>query len=168
MCDRAVSCSFKGRVRKTFLPRPSSIGTSQKAEPPLLGGSRYPFCILTQLPNHTQIKDEKEASSPQHHDKQQSVLFKIGRCGIVENARALFALILLSSAFALTPPPAAKRGASESHSVPRAFRSGALDTIISPVNGRPSSKIRKIAHAAEKANNERQAKSVTFSGENRL
>ena len=54
------------------------------------------------------------------------------------------------------------------HNVPRAFRNGALDTIISPVNGRPNSKMRKIAHAAEKANRERQVKSVTLRGENRL
>lgn len=54
------------------------------------------------------------------------------------------------------------------HNVPRAFRNGALDTIISPVNGRPNSKIRKIAHDAEKANRERQVKSVTLRGENRL
>ena len=45
---------------------------------------------------------------------------------------------------------------------------GALDTIISPVNGRPSSKIRKIAQAAEKAKRERQVNSVPFRGENRL
>ena len=57
---------------------------------------------------------------------------------------------------------------SRRHSVQRAFRSGALETIISPVNGRPSSRIRKIAHAAEKANTDRQVKSVEFSGANRL
>lgn len=56
----------------------------------------------------------------------------------------------------------------EPHSAPRAFRKGALDIIISPVNGRPSSKIRKIAQAAEKANRERQVNSVMFRGENRL
>ena len=54
------------------------------------------------------------------------------------------------------------------HSVPRAFLRGALDSIMSPVKGRPSSKIRKIAEAAEKANNERQVKSVMFRGEKRL
>ena len=41
------------------------------------------------------------------------------------------------------------------HNAPRACRSGVLDNIISPVNGRPSSKIRKIAEAAEKASSER-------------
>jgi hypothetical protein len=54
------------------------------------------------------------------------------------------------------------------HSVPRAFLRGALDSIMSPVKGRPSSKIRKIAEAAEKANSERQVKSVMFRGEKRL
>jgi hypothetical protein len=51
---------------------------------------------------------------------------------------------------------------------PSALRRGALDSIIRPVNGRPSSNIRKIAEAAEKANTERQVKSVGFNGENRL
>jgi hypothetical protein len=51
---------------------------------------------------------------------------------------------------------------------PRAFRSGTLDSVINPVNGRLSSKTRKIAEAAENANTARQVKSVPFSGENRL
>lgn len=51
---------------------------------------------------------------------------------------------------------------------PRAFRSGALESIIRPVNGRLSSSMRKIAQAAEKANRDRQVKSVEFRGEKRL
>lgn len=39
---------------------------------------------------------------------------------------------------------------------------------MSPVKGRPSSKIGKIAEEAEKANNEPQMKSVMFRGEKRL
>ena len=62
-------------------------------------------------------------------------------------------------------PKAASKGR---HSVARAFLRGALDSIMSPVKGRPSSKIRKIAEAAEKANSERQVKSVMFRGEKRL
>src|SRR4051794_3929753 len=54
------------------------------------------------------------------------------------------------------------------HSVARAFLRGALDNIMRPVKGRPSSKIRNIAEAAEKANSERQVKSVMFRGEKRL
>ena len=57
---------------------------------------------------------------------------------------------------------------SENHSAPSAFRSGALESIIKPVNGRLSSIMRKIAQAAEKANSERHVKSVVFSGEKRL
>jgi hypothetical protein len=38
---------------------------------------------------------------------------------------------------------------------PRAFRSGALGIAINPMNGWLNSKIRKIAHAADKANSER-------------
>ena len=53
------------------------------------------------------------------------------------------------------------------HIVPSAFRSGTLD-IISPVNGRLSSMIRKIADAADKAKRNRQVKTVPFRGENRL
>jgi hypothetical protein len=41
------------------------------------------------------------------------------------------------------------------HIAPRAFRIGALDMPIRPVKGRLSSKIRKIAHAADKANRKR-------------
>src|SRR5512132_3707879 len=55
-----------------------------------------------------------------------------------------------------------------SHIVPRAFRSGTLDSRSSPVNGRLSSKIRKIAPADDKANSERQAKTVSLRGVNRL
>src|SRR5215469_6290607 len=55
-----------------------------------------------------------------------------------------------------------------SHIVPSAFRSGALDNRSSPVNGRLSSKIRKIPHADEKANSDRQVKTVSLRGENRL
>jgi hypothetical protein len=62
-------------------------------------------------------------------------------------------------------PKAASKGR---HNVARAFLRGALDSIMSPVKGRPSSKIRKIAEAAEKANSERQVKSVMFRGEKRL
>ena len=62
-------------------------------------------------------------------------------------------------------PKAATKGR---HSVARAFLRGALDSIMSPVKGRPSSRIRKIAEAAEKANSERQVKSVMFRGEKRL
>jgi len=57
---------------------------------------------------------------------------------------------------------------SENHSAPSAFRSGALESIIKPVNGRLSSIMRKIAQAAEKANSERHVKSVVFGGEKRL
>src|SRR6516162_2218220 len=39
---------------------------------------------------------------------------------------------------------------------------------INPVNGWLNSKIRKIAHAADRANSERQVNTVTFKGENRL
>ena len=39
---------------------------------------------------------------------------------------------------------------------------------INPVNGWLNSKIRKIAHAADGANSERQVNTVTFKGENRL
>jgi hypothetical protein len=45
---------------------------------------------------------------------------------------------------------------------PRAFRSGALGIAINPMNGWLNSKIRKIAHAADKANSERQVNTVTF------
>src|SRR5690349_11411639 len=51
---------------------------------------------------------------------------------------------------------------------PRAFRSGALEIIKRPVNGWPNSKIRKIAHAADRANSERLVNTVTFKDENRL
>jgi hypothetical protein len=54
------------------------------------------------------------------------------------------------------------------HTGPRAFRKGALEIIIKPVNGWLNSKIRKIAHAADSANSERQVNTVTFKGENRL
>ena len=54
------------------------------------------------------------------------------------------------------------------HSGTSAFRSGALDIIISPVNGRLSCSIRKIAHPADKANRKRKVMTVTFRGENRL
>jgi len=54
------------------------------------------------------------------------------------------------------------------YSDPRAFRSDALAIAINPVNGWLNSKIRKIAHAAERANSERQVNTVTFKGENRL
>jgi len=50
-----------------------------------------------------------------------------------------------------------RRGAPD-YSGPRAFRSGALDIDNSPVNGRLNSSIRKIAHAADKANTERHVK----------
>jgi hypothetical protein len=51
---------------------------------------------------------------------------------------------------------------------PRACRSGALEIIIRPVNGQLSSKIRKIAHDADRAKRDRNARTVTFSVENRL
>jgi hypothetical protein len=51
---------------------------------------------------------------------------------------------------------------------PRALRSGALESIIKPLNGRLNSRTRKIAHAADKANKDRQVKRVVFRGENRL
>ena len=57
---------------------------------------------------------------------------------------------------------------AEAHSAPRAFRSGTLDMLIRPVNGRLSSNIKKIPHVADKANRTRQVKTVTFGGENRL
>jgi hypothetical protein len=57
---------------------------------------------------------------------------------------------------------------TKSQIAPRAFRRGTLDSIINPVNGRLSSKTKKIAEAAENANTARQVKSVPFSGENRL
>jgi hypothetical protein len=50
----------------------------------------------------------------------------------------------------------------------REIRRGALDIIITPVNGLLSCKIRKIAHAADKANRRRQVSTVTFRGENKL
>jgi hypothetical protein len=65
-------------------------------------------------------------------------------------------------------PRTSKGGIEGRYSVARAFLRGALDSIMSPVNGRPSSRIRKIAEAAEKANSERQVKSVMFRGEKRL
>jgi hypothetical protein len=43
-----------------------------------------------------------------------------------------------------------------------------LDMLIRPVNGRLSSNIKKIPHAADKANRTRQVKTVTLGGENRL
>ena len=46
------------------------------------------------------------------------------------------------------------------YSDPRAFRSGALAIAINPVNGWLNSKIRKIAHAADRANSERQVNTV--------
>ena len=54
------------------------------------------------------------------------------------------------------------------HMFSRAFRSGALDMLMTPVKGRLSSKIRKIAHAADKANRQRHVTTVTLRGENRL
>ena len=62
----------------------------------------------------------------------------------------------------------ASAGRGGHHSVPRAFRSGALDNRSRPVNGRLSSKIRKIAPAADNANSEREVRAVTFRGENKL
>ena len=92
--------------------------------------------------------------------------------GVVTRARAGNSCRTL----AVTPPFAARTATqvalamtrSQTYSVPRAFRSGRLESIIRPVNGRLSSSMRKIAHAAEKANSDRQVKSVVFSGEKRL
>ena len=65
-------------------------------------------------------------------------------------------------------PRSGERNRHFFYSDPRAFRSGALAIAINPVNGWLNSKIRKIAHAAERANSERQVNTVTFKGENRL
>ena len=51
---------------------------------------------------------------------------------------------------------------------PRACRNGALEIIITPENGWLSSKIRKIAHDADRAKRDRHVKTVTFKAENRL
>src|SRR5262249_16870901 len=51
---------------------------------------------------------------------------------------------------------------------PRACRSGALEIVIRPENGWPSSRIRKIAHDADSAKRDRQVKTVAFNAENRL
>ena len=51
---------------------------------------------------------------------------------------------------------------------PRALRNGSLEIIITPANGSLSSKIKKMAHDAERANRHRKAKVVAFISENRL
>ena len=48
------------------------------------------------------------------------------------------------------------------------MRSGALGIVSKPVNGSLNSRIKKIAHDADRANSDRKPNTVAFSAENRL